>query len=305
MIPGKRHVRPEEQPTSQFGWGQIKFLCEPALCNAEHLTVGHVKLAPGQGHLRHNHPGSEEILFILAGEGEQMVETDLEENGGEPRFFPVKPGDLAPLFGTQEQNEVAITVRAREIGEARNAIADFIDGLPEDQFDRASFRATRSMAPETRQQLDVLLYRYQQEKSAMDLAKKRLQLVRSAGRTGPAGGPAPEVDADLLVGQMFGALDQIRLQMSMDLLYLEHLLQGYSQSTRTQEILAAFQSLVELQGDLEGPSPELSSVLDWLQDSSTRRITLNASSLTSQNFDIPRASDLLREAYEGARQTEQ
>jgi oxalate decarboxylase/phosphoglucose isomerase-like protein (cupin superfamily) len=97
MIEGKRHVRPEEQPTSAFGWGQIKFLCEPGLCNAAHLTVGHVKLAPGQGHLRHNHPGSEEILFILAGEGEQMVETDLEENGGEPRFFQVKAGDLVHI----------------------------------------------------------------------------------------------------------------------------------------------------------------------------------------------------------------
>lgn len=97
MIPGKRLVRPEEQPTSQFGWGQIKFLCEPSVCSAEHLTVGHVKLAPGEGHLRHNHPGSEEILFILHGTGEQMVETDLEENGGEPRFFNVKAGDLVHI----------------------------------------------------------------------------------------------------------------------------------------------------------------------------------------------------------------
>src|SRR4051812_33578800 len=94
MIPGKRHVRPQNQPTSRFGWGDIQFLCEPAVCNAEHLTVGHVRLAPGQGHLRHNHPGSEEILFILAGEGEQMVEDDLEENGGKPEFFQVKAGDL-------------------------------------------------------------------------------------------------------------------------------------------------------------------------------------------------------------------
>ena len=94
MIPGKRLVRPEETPTSTFGWGQIKFLCDPKLCNAEHITVGHVRLAPGQGHLRHNHPGSEEILFVLSGEGEQMVETDLEENGGEPETFQVKAGDL-------------------------------------------------------------------------------------------------------------------------------------------------------------------------------------------------------------------
>jgi oxalate decarboxylase/phosphoglucose isomerase-like protein (cupin superfamily) len=93
-IPGARHVKPEEIPTSTFGWGQIKFLCDPKLCNAEHLTIGHVRLGPGQGHLRHNHPGSEEILFILEGEGEQMVETDLEERGGEPRLFQVKKGDL-------------------------------------------------------------------------------------------------------------------------------------------------------------------------------------------------------------------
>ncbi len=217
----------------------------------------------------------------------------------------VRPEDLALLFGNESQNEAAITARSRELGEARSAIADFIDSLPADQFDRQTFRATRRMAPETRQQLDALLYRYQQERNAMDLAKRRLQLVRSAGRAVPAGALTPEIDPDLLVGQMFGALDRIRLQMSMDLLYLEHLLRGYSQSTRTQEILAAFQSLVELQGDLEGPSPELASVLDWLQDSSTRRITLNASSLSGQNFDIPRASDLLREAYEGARKTEQ
>ncbi len=96
-IPGKRHVRPEEVATSTFGWGQIKFLCDPQLTNAEHLTVGHVRLAPGQGHLRHNHPGSEEILFILSGEGEQMVESDLEENGGEPRYFRVKAGDLVHI----------------------------------------------------------------------------------------------------------------------------------------------------------------------------------------------------------------
>lgn len=93
-IPEKRLVKPEETPTSTFDWGQIKFLCDPKLCQAKHLTVGHVRLGPGQGHLRHNHPGAEEVLFILAGEGEQMVETDLEENDGVPQTFQVKAGDL-------------------------------------------------------------------------------------------------------------------------------------------------------------------------------------------------------------------
>jgi quercetin dioxygenase-like cupin family protein len=39
---------------------------------------------PGQGHERHNHPDSDEILYVLAGAGDQMVDD------GEP--FPVRPG---------------------------------------------------------------------------------------------------------------------------------------------------------------------------------------------------------------------
>jgi oxalate decarboxylase/phosphoglucose isomerase-like protein (cupin superfamily) len=96
-IPGKRVIQPEEVPTSAFGWGMIKFLSEPALTNAERITAGLVRLDSGQGHLRHNHPGSEEILFILSGEGEQMVETDLEERGGVPHTFPVRGQSLVQI----------------------------------------------------------------------------------------------------------------------------------------------------------------------------------------------------------------
>ena len=29
---------------------------------------------PGQGHARHNHPGTEEIIYVVSGEGEQTVD---------------------------------------------------------------------------------------------------------------------------------------------------------------------------------------------------------------------------------------
>ena len=97
MIPGKRLVHLSEEPTGILNWGQVKFLSEPSLTNAQNFSVVHVTLAAGQGHIRHNHPGSEEILYVLAGEGEQMVESDLEEKGGKPEFFMVKPGDLVHI----------------------------------------------------------------------------------------------------------------------------------------------------------------------------------------------------------------
>ena len=214
----------------------------------------------------------------------------------------VRPEDLAVLFGTVEQNDSAIAGHVKSVDASQRALADFVDKLPEGQFDRESFRPNRTMSRETRQQLDTLLYKYQQERNGLELAKKRLQLVRAAHRNvGSVNGVDIEIDSDLLVGQMFGALDRIRLQMSMDLMFFEQLLGGYARSSRTQDILDAFASLVEMQGDLEGPSPELSSVLDWLQDSSIRRLTLSASGLKRRNLPIPRYSDLLREAYAGAR----
>ncbi|MBC8076947.1 MAG: cupin domain-containing protein [Chloroflexales bacterium] len=60
--------------TVSFGWGDIKFLAEPAASGVERFSFGMVVLAPGQGHDRHNHPGSEEIIFVMSGEGQQMVD---------------------------------------------------------------------------------------------------------------------------------------------------------------------------------------------------------------------------------------
>jgi septum formation topological specificity factor MinE len=214
----------------------------------------------------------------------------------------VRPEDLAVLFGTEAQSDAAIAVRVRELEASRQELADFVDSLPAEELDKDTFRPTPDMPRDTRRKLDVLLYRYQQERSALDLAKKRLQVVRAAERSRAGQSDVgADINADLLVGQMFGTLDRIRLQMSMDLVFLEQLLSGYARSSRTQEILEAFQNLIELQGDLEGPSPELASILDWLQDSSTRRINLGAASLARPGLSVPRYSDLLREAYLGAR----
>lgn len=45
-------------------------------------------LPSGQGHSRHNHPGAEEIIFVISGRGEQMV----EDPDGNPVTQEVGPG---------------------------------------------------------------------------------------------------------------------------------------------------------------------------------------------------------------------
>jgi len=78
-------VDPNAIPTQTFDWGAIKWFVTPELTQGAGITFGEVVLQPGRGHDRHNHPESEEILYVLSGEGEQML--------ADREAFQVKPGD--------------------------------------------------------------------------------------------------------------------------------------------------------------------------------------------------------------------
>ena len=64
---------PNDVPTQSFGWGLIKWLVSPDNTPGAGLTFGEVILLPGEGHVRHNHPESEEILYVLSGTGAQTL----------------------------------------------------------------------------------------------------------------------------------------------------------------------------------------------------------------------------------------
>jgi oxalate decarboxylase/phosphoglucose isomerase-like protein (cupin superfamily) len=41
--------------------------------------MGVVLLQPGKGHARHNQPGTEEIPYVVSGQGKQMIDIDGEQ----------------------------------------------------------------------------------------------------------------------------------------------------------------------------------------------------------------------------------
>ena len=67
-------IDPASLPTMSFDWGLIKPLVATANTDRPAMSLMHVVLLPGEGHERHNHPGSDEILYILSGSGDQMVD---------------------------------------------------------------------------------------------------------------------------------------------------------------------------------------------------------------------------------------
>lgn len=84
----KIFVYPEKVDTFAFDWGRLALTVGPEVNGAARFSGGVVDLEKGQGHARHNHPGAEEIIFVVSGTGEQMV----EDESGNPVVHQVRPG---------------------------------------------------------------------------------------------------------------------------------------------------------------------------------------------------------------------
>src|SRR3954468_20022842 len=70
-------IDPAELPPWTFEWGVTKpLVSEDTTDEPPDVSLMHVVLLPGQGHERHNHPDADEILYVLAGTGDQMVDDD-------------------------------------------------------------------------------------------------------------------------------------------------------------------------------------------------------------------------------------
>jgi oxalate decarboxylase/phosphoglucose isomerase-like protein (cupin superfamily) len=81
-------VYPTDVDAFGFDWGRLSLTVAPETNGAKRFSGGVVDLPSGQGHSRHNHPGAEEIIFVISGHGEQMV----EDPDGNPVTREVGPG---------------------------------------------------------------------------------------------------------------------------------------------------------------------------------------------------------------------
>ena len=86
-----RFITPDDVETQVFDWGSIKWMSEIRVTGADRFASGVVILEPGKGHARHNHPGSDEVLYFISGEGDQMV----EDAAGNPVTRHLRAGDMA------------------------------------------------------------------------------------------------------------------------------------------------------------------------------------------------------------------
>jgi oxalate decarboxylase/phosphoglucose isomerase-like protein (cupin superfamily) len=63
-----------EVDTLKFDWGKINILSDAESTGAEHFSFGVVESKPGAGHESHNHPDAEEIIYLVSGDCELMLD---------------------------------------------------------------------------------------------------------------------------------------------------------------------------------------------------------------------------------------
>ncbi|NKB69404.1 MAG: cupin domain-containing protein [Candidatus Latescibacteria bacterium] len=106
-------VAPQDVETQVFDWGRLSWLSEPRVTAAERFSTGYVRLEPGKGHDRHNHPYSEEILYVISGRGNQTVELESrtlekEIGPGELVHIPTAAFHSTVNTGTEPMELIAI-----------------------------------------------------------------------------------------------------------------------------------------------------------------------------------------------------
>ncbi len=66
-------VDPNTIDTIMSDWVTAKVLCDPKQTGGTMSAVA-LFFDPGQGHARHHHPETEQLIFVISVEGEMMIE---------------------------------------------------------------------------------------------------------------------------------------------------------------------------------------------------------------------------------------
>ena len=89
----------------QIEWGVRAWFSLPESTSTQHLVLVEVDLTPGFGHNFHIHPNQEEIIYVLAGELDQWLETEHHSlKPGDTVFIPKNTVMLPLIHQTNRSN---------------------------------------------------------------------------------------------------------------------------------------------------------------------------------------------------------
>jgi quercetin dioxygenase-like cupin family protein len=112
-------MRPTEIPSEDYAWGKLQWLTSKNINGARELTLGHTIVETGGRNPLHRHPNCEEVLYVIAGEIEHIVEgtPNLRMKAGEAILIPRNakhqainigkgPAELLVAFSSSERETI-------------------------------------------------------------------------------------------------------------------------------------------------------------------------------------------------------
>ena len=75
-------------PVQSFDWGTLQWLCNGVVLSGTSQTVGICHLFAGKHNPPHYHPNCEEILYVQAGRGRHLLDSD---------WILVRPGSVVRI----------------------------------------------------------------------------------------------------------------------------------------------------------------------------------------------------------------
>jgi quercetin dioxygenase-like cupin family protein len=79
----------KDAPVESSPWGPHFWACKPGLVETQQLLVVQVDMPPHTAHAFHYHPGREEVLWVIEGQGEQWVgRQKMLLGAGDSAFIP-------------------------------------------------------------------------------------------------------------------------------------------------------------------------------------------------------------------------
>jgi quercetin dioxygenase-like cupin family protein len=124
-----KFVLSKEVERDQLDWGEMGWISRPATTRAKDITEIEVTLQAGFGHNFHKHPNQEEVIYVLAGEIEQWLETKKQILKPGDSIF-IEPNVVHASFNIGRQPARLLVVLAPCVGEGGYELVDVSGEAP-------------------------------------------------------------------------------------------------------------------------------------------------------------------------------
>jgi len=93
----------------RFEWGTIEWIYEPQNNPYNVMHIGIIRMAPGMRQNKHVHYSDEQLLYVLSGRGQQVM-NDEKQALGSGMIFHMNPGDMHETINTGEEDLVELLI---------------------------------------------------------------------------------------------------------------------------------------------------------------------------------------------------